>query len=33
MRQCWEPEPGDRPTFIELAESIGNLLQESVKQV
>ena len=31
--KCWANDPADRPTFTELAESIGNLLQDSVKQV
>lgn len=33
MLDCWQGEPGDRPTFIELVESLGDLLQASVQQV
>jgi len=31
MLQCWETEPASRPSFTNLVESIGNLLEESVK--
>ncbi|XP_063986555.1 vascular endothelial growth factor receptor 1 isoform X2 [Diachasmimorpha longicaudata] len=31
MLQCWKAKPRLRPTFAELVESIGNLLEESVK--
>ncbi|XP_015119828.1 vascular endothelial growth factor receptor 1 isoform X2 [Diachasma alloeum] len=31
MFQCWKAKPTLRPTFTELAESIGNLLDDSVK--
>ncbi|XP_067103712.1 vascular endothelial growth factor receptor kdr-like [Osmerus mordax] len=32
MLDCWQGEPGDRPTFMELVESLGDLLQASVQQ-
>lgn len=32
MLDCWQGEPGDRPTFTELVESLGDLLQASVQQ-
>ncbi|XP_072744995.1 vascular endothelial growth factor receptor 1 isoform X2 [Anoplolepis gracilipes] len=31
MSQCWKAKPTLRPSFTELAESIGNLLEESVR--
>ncbi|XP_015606080.1 vascular endothelial growth factor receptor 1 isoform X2 [Cephus cinctus] len=31
MTQCWKAKPTLRPTFPKLVESIGNLLEESVK--
>uniref|UniRef100_A0A8C7UVL0 receptor protein-tyrosine kinase n=1 Tax=Oncorhynchus mykiss TaxID=8022 RepID=A0A8C7UVL0_ONCMY len=33
MLDCWQAEPGDRPTFTELVERLGDLLQASVQQV
>lgn len=33
MMQCWSASPDKRPTFTELSEFFGNILQESVKQV
>ncbi|XP_058505740.1 vascular endothelial growth factor receptor kdr-like [Solea solea] len=32
MLDCWHGEPKDRPTFIELVETLGDLLQASVQQ-
>ncbi|XP_034036391.1 vascular endothelial growth factor receptor 2 isoform X2 [Thalassophryne amazonica] len=32
MLDCWLDRPTDRPTFIELVEHLGNLLQASAKQ-
>uniref|UniRef100_A0A8C8FB53 receptor protein-tyrosine kinase n=1 Tax=Oncorhynchus tshawytscha TaxID=74940 RepID=A0A8C8FB53_ONCTS len=32
MLDCWQAEPGDRPTFTELVERLGDLLQASVQQ-
>ncbi|KAM9848527.1 vascular endothelial growth factor receptor 2 [Aulostomus maculatus] len=32
MLDCWLDRPTDRPTFAELVEHLGNLLQASVKQ-
>ncbi|CAB1454018.1 unnamed protein product [Pleuronectes platessa] len=32
MLDCWHGEPQGRPTFIELVESLGDLLQASVQQ-
>ncbi|XP_050465212.1 vascular endothelial growth factor receptor 1 isoform X2 [Cataglyphis hispanica] len=31
MSQCWKAKPTLRPSFTDLAESIGNLLEESVR--
>ncbi|XP_076182482.1 PDGF- and VEGF-receptor related isoform X2 [Ptiloglossa arizonensis] len=31
MRQCWKAKPTTRPSFTELVESIGDLLEDSVK--
>lgn len=33
MLDCWEGKPQDRPTFPELVERLGDLLQASVQQV
>lgn len=33
MLDCWEGKPQDRPTFTELVERLGDLLQASVQQV
>ena len=33
MKQCWEPETDDRPSFTELADKMGQYLHTSVKQV
>uniref|UniRef100_A0A4W5NH55 receptor protein-tyrosine kinase n=1 Tax=Hucho hucho TaxID=62062 RepID=A0A4W5NH55_9TELE len=33
MLDCWQGESGDRPTFTELVERLGDLLQASVQQV
>lgn len=33
MTDCWLAEPGLRPTFNELAEKIGEELQEGEQQV
>ncbi|XP_041653989.1 vascular endothelial growth factor receptor kdr-like [Cheilinus undulatus] len=32
MLDCWQGEPRDRPTFTELVERLGDLLQASVQQ-
>lgn len=32
MQDCWNPEPTERPTFTELAEKLGLLLEASVKK-
>ncbi|XP_078038596.1 vascular endothelial growth factor receptor 1-like [Augochlora pura] len=31
MRQCWKAKPTLRPSFTEIVDSIGNLLEDSVK--
>ena len=33
MRDCWLAEPGVRPTFAELAEKVGEELQEGEQEV
>lgn len=33
MCECWHPKPLSRPSFTKLAETIGSMLEESVKQV
>lgn len=33
MNDCWRAKPTARPTFTDLVDSIGNLLDESVKMV
>lgn len=33
MLACWEASPSDRPTFPNLVETLGDLLQERVQQV
>lgn len=33
MSQCWKAKPTLRPSFTDLVESIGNLLEESVRSV
>lgn len=33
MLDCWKGKPQDRPTFTELVERLGDLLQASVQQV
>ena len=33
MKDCWLGEPGLRPTFTELAEKIGEELQEGEQEV
>ena len=33
MLDCWQGEAAERPTFIELVERLGDLLQASVQQV
>ncbi|CAH1777673.1 unnamed protein product [Owenia fusiformis] len=32
MKMCWEAEPEDRPTFSEITERVGNLLEANIKQ-
>eukprot|EP00066_Takifugu_rubripes_P016916 XP_011606182.1 PREDICTED: vascular endothelial growth factor receptor 1 isoform X1 [Takifugu rubripes] len=32
MLACWEPSPSDRPTFTDLVEMLGDLLQARVQQ-
>ncbi len=33
MRDCWNAEPGLRPSFSDLAEKMGEELQEGEKEV
>ena len=33
MLDCWQGQPQERPTFTELVERLGDLLQASVQQV
>lgn len=33
MLSCWHGDPKERPTFSDLVEILGNLLQENVQQV
>jgi len=33
MMQCWQTPPVSRPSFGDLAEKLGNMLEESVKRV
>lgn len=33
MLDCWHGEPSQRPTFSELVEHLGNLLQANAQQV
>lgn len=33
MTQCWSVKPLARPTFTKLAEKLGDLLEESLRQV
>lgn len=33
MYDCWMSKPTDRPTFSQLEEDIGALLEDSMKQV
>lgn len=33
MLDCWHGDPKQRPTFSELVEHLGNLLQANVRQV
>lgn len=33
MLACWEASPSDRPTFTNLVETLGDLLQARVQQV
>lgn len=33
MMDCWQGKPQERPTFTELVEKLGDLLQASVQQV
>lgn len=33
MLACWEASPSDRPTFTNLVETLGDLLQAEVQQV
>lgn len=33
MLDCWQGKPQERPTFTELVERLGDLLQASVQQV
>lgn len=33
MLACWESSPSDRPTFTNLVETLGDLLQARVQQV
>lgn len=33
MLDCWQGEPQQRPTFTDLVERLGDLLQASVQQV
>lgn len=32
MRQCWDADPRDRPTFSSLAVSVGNMLSDAYRQ-
>ncbi|XP_078050222.1 vascular endothelial growth factor receptor kdr-like [Augochlora pura] len=31
MRQCWKSEPSSRPSFTQLVDSVGNLLEDNVR--
>lgn len=33
MLACWDADPSDRPTFTNLVETLGDLLQARVQQV
>lgn len=33
MQQCWHVKPVERPTFTQISESLGNMLNDTVKNV
>ena len=33
MKECWSEEPMSRPSFTECADRLGNVLEDTVKQV
>ena len=33
MYQCWQKEPSDRPSFADLCNSLGKLLEEQNSQL
>lgn len=33
METCWDAEPNKRPLFVELAECLGDLLEDDTRSV